>query len=59
MSFRNVSGIYEKNLFILIGCNDFDICLSIEVVRWEDRSFFFFCRKGRRCVEKSFDEIFY
>lgn len=42
MSFRNVSGIYEKNLFTLIGCNDFDICLSIKVVRWEDRSFFFF-----------------
>lgn len=59
MSFRNVSGIYEKNLFMLIGCNDFDICLLIEVVCWEDWSFFFFCRKGCRCVEKSFDEIFY
>lgn len=59
MSFRNVSGIYEKNLFMLIGCNDFDICLLIEVVCWEDWSFFFFCRKGRRCVEKNFVEIFY
>lgn len=62
MSFRNVSGIYEKNLFTLIGCNDFDICLSIEVVRWEDRSFFFFCRKVvdvlRKVSMKFFIEIF-
>lgn len=57
MSFRNVSGIYEKNSFTLTGCNDPDTCLSTEAVCWEDRSSLFLCRKGRRCAEKSFDEI--
>lgn len=57
MGFRNVSGIYEKNSFTLTGCNDPDTCLSTEAVRWEDRSSLFLCRKGRRCAEKSFDEI--
>lgn len=57
MSFRNVNGIYEKNSFTLTGCNDPDTCLSTEAVSWEDRSSLFLCRKGRRCAEKSFDEI--